>query len=63
VRKNFGFNITGASGLVIAVESCINLANPIWVPVGTNTFGGGLFYFSDPQWTNYHSRYYRIRSP
>ncbi len=24
---------------------------------------GGLFYFSDPNWTNYPARNYRIRSP
>ena len=54
VRTNqFGFNITGTSNLVIVVEACTNLANPIWSPVGTNTLTGGSSYFSDPQWTNY----------
>jgi hypothetical protein len=64
VRTNrFGFNITGTSGLVIVVEACTNLATPIWFPVRTNTLTGGSSYFSDPQWTNYPARLYRIRSP
>ena len=64
VRTNqFGFTITGTSNLVIVVEACTNLANPIWSPVATNTLTGGSSYFSDPQWTNYPARFYRLRSP
>jgi hypothetical protein len=59
----FGFNVTGSSNLVIVVEACTNLSNPTWTPVGTNTLNGGSSYFSDPQWTNYTSRFYRLRSP
>jgi hypothetical protein len=61
--NQFGFNITGTSGLVIAVDACTNLSNPVWSPVGTNTLTGGSSYFSDPQWTNYPGRFYRLRSP
>ena len=64
VRNNqFGFNITGSDNLVIVVETCTNLANPVWSPVGTNTLTGGHSYFSDSQWTNYSGRFYRLRSP
>jgi hypothetical protein len=64
VRTNrFGFNITGTSGLVIVVEACTNLAHPIWTPLQTNTLTGGSSYFSDPRWTNYPGRFYRLRSP
>jgi hypothetical protein len=59
----FGFNITGTSNLVIVVEACTNLANPTWSPVGTNTLISGSSYFSDPQWTNYPGRFYRLRWP
>jgi len=59
----FGFTVTGSSNLVIVVEACTNLANPVWLPVGTNTLTGGSCYFSDPQWTNYPVRFYRFRSP
>jgi hypothetical protein len=64
VRTNqFGFTISGTSNLVIVVEACTNLTNPIWVPLGTNTLTGGSSYFSDPSWTNYPARFYRLRSP
>jgi hypothetical protein len=64
VRTNqFGFNINWASGMVVVVEACTNLANPIWSPLQTNTLTGGSSYFSDPQWTNYPGRLYRLRSP
>jgi hypothetical protein len=64
VRTNrFGFNITGTAGLVIVVEVCTNLTNPIWSPVGTNSLTAGSSYFSEPCWTNYPGRFYRLRSP
>jgi hypothetical protein len=64
VRTNqFGFTITGTTNLVIVVEAATNLANPAWSAVGTNTLTDGLSYFSDPQWTNYQARFYRLRSP
>jgi hypothetical protein len=64
VRMNrFGFTITGTINLVIVVENCTNLANPVWTPVGTNTLAGGASYFSDPEWTNHPARFYRLRSP
>jgi hypothetical protein len=61
--NGFGFTITGSSNLVIVVEACTNLGSPIWSPVGTNTLTGGSSYFSDPEWTNYPTRLYRLRSP
>ena len=64
VRTNqFGFNIIGSSNLVIVVEACTNLFNPVWQPVRTNTLTDGTAYFSDPQWTNFPGRFYRLRSP
>jgi hypothetical protein len=62
VRNNqFGFNLTWASDTVVVVEACTDLANPGWTPVGTNTLTGGSSYFSDPDWTNYPVRFYRLR--
>ncbi len=58
-----GFIITGTSNLVVVVEACTNLANPVWSQVGTNTLNGGSSYFSDPHWSNYSARFYRLRSP
>jgi hypothetical protein len=64
VRTNqFGFNMTWASGQVVVVEAATNLVSPTWLPLQTNTLTAGASYFSDPQWTNYPNRFYRLRSP
>jgi hypothetical protein len=64
VRTNgFEFNIAWAAGLVVVVEACANLSNPLWSPLQTNAFTGDTSYFSDPDWTNYSKRFYRIRWP
>jgi hypothetical protein len=61
VRTNrFGFTITGSSGLATVVQACTNLAQPAWSAVGTNTLTGSSSYFSDPRWTNYPARFYRL---
>jgi len=59
--NQFGFTVSWATNLNVVVEAGTDLANPIWTPVQTNTLTSGSFYFSDPQWTNYPSRFYRIR--
>ena len=45
------------------VEASENLASPVWSPLQTNTLISDLLYFSDPEWTNYPGRFYRLRSP
>jgi hypothetical protein len=45
------------------VEASTDLINPTWSPVNTNTLTDGSSYFSDPDWTNYATRFYRLRSP
>jgi len=62
-NNQFGFNITGATNAPIVVEACTNLASPVWISLTNATLTKGLFYFSDPQWTNHSVRYYRISSP
>ena len=59
----FGFKITGTAGIPVVVEACDSLTEPVWVPVGTNTFAGGSSLFSDPSWASHPSRVYRFRSP
>ena len=59
----FGFNVTGTSGLSFVVEATTNLAQPVWTPVSTNTLSAGAASFSDPQWQDLSSRVYRIRTP
>jgi hypothetical protein len=58
--NTFGFDITGASNLVVVVQACTNLTDAGWLPVGTNTLTDGSSYFSDPVWTNFSSRFYRL---
>jgi hypothetical protein len=60
--NGFGFNLTWASGRIVVVEACTDLTNPTWSPLQTNTLIGDSFYFSDPEWTNYPGRFYRLRS-
>jgi hypothetical protein len=63
VKSNqFGFNVIWASGMSVVVEASLSLSNPVWSPVATNNLVGDSFYFSEPQWTNYPSRFYRVRS-
>ena len=59
--NGFGFNINWASGQTVVVEASPDLIN--WQPVQTNAIMTGSSYFSDPQWTNYPGRFYRLRSP
>ena len=61
--KGFGFTISWATNIPVVVEACTNFVNPMWQPVATNTLTSGSSYFSDPQWTNYPGRFYRLRSP
>jgi hypothetical protein len=63
VRSNqFGFTVSWATNLNVVVEAATDLANPIWSPLQTNALTSGSFYFSDPQWKGYPSRFYRVRS-
>ncbi len=57
-----GFNITGTANIPIVVEACTNFGSA-WIPLQSASLTNGSFYFSDPQWTNYSNRFYRIRSP
>jgi hypothetical protein len=62
-NNQFGFNINWASGQVILVEACTNLASPVWTQLRIVPLTNSSFYFSDPQWTNYPCRFYLISSP
>jgi hypothetical protein len=60
--NRFGFTVSWATNRSVVVEASVDLANSIWTPVQTNALVNGSFYFSDPQWTNYPGRFYRLRS-
>jgi hypothetical protein len=59
----FAFNITGTADIPIVIEAATILDNSTWVPLQSLNLTNGTFYFSDPNWTNYPARFYRIRSP
>lgn len=61
--NGFGFIISWATNVPVVVEACTDLVNGVWLPVSTNALPDGWAYFSDPQWANYPSRFYRVRSP
>jgi hypothetical protein len=63
VVGQFEFGLSGPTNAVVVVEACTSLANPVWIPVGTNTLTGGSSSFSDPQWNAYPQRFYRFRLP
>ncbi len=59
----FGFVVSWATNASVAVEACTNSGGATWIALSTNTLSNGWFYFSDPAWTDYTSRFYRLRSP
>ena len=59
----FGFIISWATIVPVTVEACTNLSSPIWSAIQTVTLSNGWAYFSDPQWTSYPGRFYRLRWP
>jgi hypothetical protein len=59
--NRFGFTVSWATSRTVVVEGTIHLTDTAWLPLSTNTPLNGWFYFSDPQWTNYLSRFYRVR--
>jgi hypothetical protein len=63
VRANqFGFTVSWATNLNVVVEAATDLKNPNWSPVQTNALNNGVVNFTDPDWTKYPSRFYRVRS-
>jgi hypothetical protein len=62
-NKKFNFTVSWATNTSVVIQACTNLSNPVWISLATNALKNGTNYFSDPQWTSYPSRYYRIRSP
>jgi hypothetical protein len=59
----FGFNITSTNTIPIVVEACADLAAPVWIPVQSLTLSNNSFYFSDPAWMDYPTRFYRLSPP
>jgi len=54
----FGFDVTGPAGSNVVIQASTDLQT--WIPLQTNQLGSGPLHFSDPHWTNYRGRFYRI---
>ena len=63
LSNQFGFNISGTTNIPIMVEAATDLSSSGWTPLQALTVTNGSVYFTDPQWTNYPGRFYRISSP
>ena len=61
--NGFAFAISGTTNIPFVIEARTNFAGGNWTPLQSCTLTNGSIYFSDPQWTNYHARFYRLRSP
>jgi len=61
--NGFGFAVTGTTNIPVVLEACTNLVNPSWTAVDSSALVAGVYYFSDPGWTNCSSRFYRIQWP
>ena len=61
--NGFGFRISWATNVSVVVETATGGLGSNWAPISTNALINGWVDFSDPEWTNYPSRFYRIRSP
>jgi hypothetical protein len=59
----FAFIISWATNTSVVIEACTALDNSNWIPLSTNTLIDGTVSFTDPEWANYRSRFYRVRSP
>jgi hypothetical protein len=61
--KELTFAISGTPDIRVAIEASTNLTMGTWVALQTASLTNGVLHFVDSQWTNYWSRFYRIRSP
>lgn len=57
----FGFNVNWVPGEQWVIDACTDLNNPGWEEIYWSAFSGNSTNFSDPEWSNFPSRYYRIR--
>jgi hypothetical protein len=62
LSNQFGFTVSWATNLSVVVEASAGLKNPKWSPMQTNALNNGVVNFTDPEWTKYPSRFYRVRS-
>ena len=62
LTNRFGFNMTSPTNQSVVVEATTNLGAPLWTPLKTNSVGPNGVYFSDPNWQQFPTRIYRLRT-
>jgi len=58
-----GFSVLWTRGMTVIVEASTTLLPPVWTSLSTNILTSESLHFSDSEWANHPSRFYRIRSP
>ena len=58
----FGFTVSWATNVPVVIEASTGLSGAAWQAVQTNNLNSGSLFFTDSLWTNYPSRFYRVRS-
>jgi hypothetical protein len=61
VGGQFGFTVTGPFGAPFVIDASTNLLD--WSPVSSASLNGSGYRFSDPQWSSFNRRFYRVRMP
>ena len=59
--NGFAFHLDGSIGQTVIIDASTNLLD--WSPITTNVMDVLPFPVSDPAWTNYPQRFYRVRQP
>jgi hypothetical protein len=64
IKNNlFGFNITGPTNIAVEVETCTNLASPVWVPLEAFGLTNGLVHFTGSLPATGAGSYYGLSFP
>jgi BspA type Leucine rich repeat region (6 copies) len=59
----FGLPITGTPDIPIVLEVAAQAGGSPWTPLLSGRLTNGSIHFRDADWTNFPTRFYRIRSP
>lgn len=63
VSNQLSFTVSGIPNQSVVIEAADPLISSSWSPLVTNVLGDSPFRFNDPDWRNYPSRLYRVRTP
>jgi hypothetical protein len=62
-NNQFGFTITGTPNIPIQIAATTSLSSGTWTPLQSCDLTNGSINFSDPNSTNYPSRFYTVQFP